>query len=1366
MSLPVQWLYIRDTIKVNDQLRQEIEAETAFHKLPPGAVLALVAREITHDQGYVLGVQDHPLLLVAETYSGNGGAIDTSGRPGPGGTTGTTGDRGGHRIDGQNGGPGGPGGSDAGPGGPGSPITLLAGQVTGLRLIARGGRGGAGGTGGRGGAGLDGHRPNKGGIDGTDPGDGGAGGHGGNGSTGGPGAAIVAEFITQSGLTADGSGGDAGPAGPGGAGGKGGGGNNGRGDDGPHGAPGSPGTAGPAVAPLLTAHAEGDWWALVRDRLGDNARAWADYRTRVGEYHFRGFAPGDPQKSGHRPLAGREFDRALVLWPGQAQAAELSRYVAANLSPIGQPYDLDLRPDFPQFEKVVTDYDTMVKSLFDNGLNLLLKAKDAGEKKQRLLADISHIDGMRTVLADEKNAAVLGVAEATARRDEALRRVRVNQAAIDAVLDQMDKERMEFPIGQVVSTVGAAATAVAGLVAFFALLAAETETRTAMPSSSADVEAAARYAAAAHLALGRAEAVQQFDLTTGTYQGQYLVEWMDWSDPGNPTPKADKKDDMGGLKDLLGVGKDIVDLGKTLNDLRIAEVSPGTAAQHKQLVQRQLELIADLNLAKLDLAQKNALVDLAQARIALNEQDRTTLHNVQEGWEADIGQESAIARMVIAQTQVFMDVLIKFAFMANRALDLWTFSAYAPKFSFDIGHLPPDDVENAYQPLSRGDDSRVLGLLNEYLTTWSRMPELVLLRDAYNTYENQLDSHNLRLTITTPAVLDALRTTGTATFEVTLDDFPAHLSELKTDGVHIGLVGATGNAKHIPVSVRHGGEAVNRLRDGSLIHLHAPARRGTDDATLDDSEPDYPVGSRPSFWGRSPATTWQISIDPDDARRTGLSLAGLSALKVSLFTRHYDAGTVTGPPPAPMTVQADFEGNGHPDTAEWHPDNGNWTVHLSTGSTVTVPWGRAGDFPVPADYDGDGKDEPAVWRPSNGKVYARPLASGPGTIRPYADPAYRPVPADHPGMARFAQACAVRAARLSEAGRAAETLAVARQARDTYRKLADADGSYTTALASASVFLGGYAQNAGLMTEAVTVTQEAVALYRRLADRPDLAWALENLAFRLSAANQPSGAVDAEREARDLYDRLAQTDPHAYQPRLANADVFLGAFLTQAGRHDEAITATRAGVDVYRRLADQPHLAWALFNLAYRCSAAGQSAAAVDAQRESRDVYAQLAQTDPTTYRPELANADVFLGAFLQQAGRHDEAIAAGSAGVDLYRQLADTPHLAWALENLAYRCSAAGRPSGAVDAEREARDLYDRLAQADPATHRPELANAALLLAGFLVQANRRAEARPAAQQAVDLYEQLAKGNPAVYGERLKEARQLRDSLPSGSPA
>ena len=35
--------------------------------------------EIAHDPNYVLAVDGYPLLVVAETYHGNGGALDTSG---------------------------------------------------------------------------------------------------------------------------------------------------------------------------------------------------------------------------------------------------------------------------------------------------------------------------------------------------------------------------------------------------------------------------------------------------------------------------------------------------------------------------------------------------------------------------------------------------------------------------------------------------------------------------------------------------------------------------------------------------------------------------------------------------------------------------------------------------------------------------------------------------------------------------------------------------------------------------------------------------------------------------------------------------------------------------------------------------------------------------------------------------------------------------------------------------------------------------------------------------------------------------------------------------------------------------------------
>lgn len=146
-EIAIDWAYIRDTIKVNDAMLAEIRAELAFRALPPTATLALVAREIVHDPGYVLtGLTGHPLVLVAETYRGNGGAIEANGAQGPSGSPGPTG-KSGQGQSGRAGGPGGLGGNGR-PGLPGSPVTVMAAHLSDLRISARGGRGGTGGSGG------------------------------------------------------------------------------------------------------------------------------------------------------------------------------------------------------------------------------------------------------------------------------------------------------------------------------------------------------------------------------------------------------------------------------------------------------------------------------------------------------------------------------------------------------------------------------------------------------------------------------------------------------------------------------------------------------------------------------------------------------------------------------------------------------------------------------------------------------------------------------------------------------------------------------------------------------------------------------------------------------------------------------------------------------------------------------------------------------------------------------------------------------------------------------------------------------------------------------------------------------------------
>ncbi|HEY3340043.1 MAG TPA: hypothetical protein VGK18_16205 [Propionicimonas sp.] len=117
--MSIGWILHRDWIAVDQAFADELQGVLAFHRPAPGSTLVLVGRAVRHAPEFVLRVVGHPVVLIAESYDGNDGAIDTSG------TIGAV-------------------------GGDASALSLYALSATNVRLIARGGtstrgRGGAGG---------------------------------------------------------------------------------------------------------------------------------------------------------------------------------------------------------------------------------------------------------------------------------------------------------------------------------------------------------------------------------------------------------------------------------------------------------------------------------------------------------------------------------------------------------------------------------------------------------------------------------------------------------------------------------------------------------------------------------------------------------------------------------------------------------------------------------------------------------------------------------------------------------------------------------------------------------------------------------------------------------------------------------------------------------------------------------------------------------------------------------------------------------------------------------------------------------------------------------------------------------------------
>ncbi|MGW4528773.1 tetratricopeptide repeat protein [Amycolatopsis sp. NPDC004378] len=315
-----------------------------------------------------------------------------------------------------------------------------------------------------------------------------------------------------------------------------------------------------------------------------------------------------------------------------------------------------------------------------------------------------------------------------------------------------------------------------------------------------------------------------------------------------------------------------------------------------------------------------------------------------------------------------------------------------------------------------------------------------------------------------------------------------------------------------------------------------------------------------------------------------------------------------------VPVPADYDGDGIVDVAWWQPATGRWRIELSGGGSPLVrKWGQAGDLPVPAAYDGP--VALAVLRPADGTLHVKPVFGGQAWTRSWGSGGPVPAAGECPGMGKLADALLGLASRLSQAGRIAEAVEPAKQAWSVLRRLTTAEASYRTRLAPAAVLCGSLAGAAARHDEAVAATIDAVATYHILGDQRGLAWALENLAARFSAARRYAAAFGSARECVEVYRSLAAGDA-SVKGEWGRAAVLLGSHAGKANLHTEAVAAGLEGTEVFRDLGDRLDLAWALENLAARYSAAGRYDEAVTPARECRDLHRALAEGKPASPGP------------------------------------------------------------------------------------------------------------------------------------------------------
>ncbi len=255
-------------------------------------------------------------------------------------------------------------------------------------------------------------------------------------------------------------------------------------------------------------------------------------------------------------------------------------------------------------------------------------------------------------------------------------------------------------------------------------------------------------------------------------------------------------------------------------------------------------------------------------------------------------------------------------------------------------------------------------------------------------------------------------------------------------------------------------------------------------------------------------------------------------------------------------------------------------------------------------------------------------------------------------------------------------------------------------------------------------------------------------------------------------DRLARTDDAAAHARLRTE---LGARLASADLHFQAVVEYQEAVAVYRRLDPAGYSLEQAYGLLVALGGLGDSQAALGRYEEALanttsavEAYRVWASVDSVAYGPALARLLTNQGGQLWKLGRRQEAVDATEEAIGVCRPLSGgrAPHdaeaaLGAALGNLGVMLLRMDRAEEALAVTAESVTVHRRLVAADPAAHRPGLAESLHRYAA--VRETLRTDtgrAADAVAEAIETYSDLAGVRRSRFAEPLRSSRRLQDDL------
>ncbi len=291
-----------------------------------------------------------------------------------------------------------------------------------------------------------------------------------------------------------------------------------------------------------------------------------------------------------------------------------------------------------------------------------------------------------------------------------------------------------------------------------------------------------------------------------------------------------------------------------------------------------------------------------------------------------------------------------------------------------------------------------------------------------------------------------------------------------------------------------------------------------------------------------------------------------------------------------------------------------------------------------------------------------------------------------------------------------------------------------------------------------------------------------SLAHDSGEADCVEEAVEACEKAVAIYKRLAEQAPVTYEPDLARSYHALGALYSSTRRtalasgefqfgnlfsdtksNEEAVKAYEAELGILKRLTEHnpahaPDLAACYHSLGVVYTRVDRMKESVEADLKVTQIYKRLAEQDPLTYEPELANSYLSLAiGYHHVSPAYWEAEEAYKNAIEIYKRLAERDpeeyehDLAQCYDFLASFYGGI-RYADTKAAYENAIEIYKRLAGRDPARYEPNLADVYYNLADILKDADAYEEAIEAYSEAIKLYRRLAEREPEAFEKSLAQ--------------